>query len=299
MKMQHLLDIKSLSDSDIKEILDLAQEYADGKISAEKLRGKIIFNLFFENSTRTHVSFETAAYRLGANVVNWSVESSSMNKGESFIDTITTLNAMHPDAIVIRHSEYGAPISVSKNAKCPVINAGDANRSHPTQALLDALTLRQKFGKDISGLEIAICGDISHSRVASSSMRLFQRLGANVRIIAPQEFMPDEIPLNVQAFKSMKDGLINVNAIMMLRTQKERMEKGKIPNDNAYHEKWGLTKDLLALADANAVVLHPRPMNRGVEISSDVADDPKRSLILRQVENGVFVRMAVLDLLLA
>lgn len=298
MDAHHLLDIQSLSDRDISSILERAEIYAKGMMDQTLLRGQIIFNLFFENSTRTATSFETAAKRLGAEVVHWSRTASSMAKGESFADTIATLSAMGPDAIILRHEEYGTPGWVAAHVRCPVINGGDSWRAHPTQALLDALTLRQHFG-NLKGLEVAICGDIAHSRVANSNMRLLPRLGVRVRVIAPPAFMPESLPEGVLAFSCLEEGLSGVQAIMMLRIQNERMAASDIPDPTTYHAHWGLTLERLALAAPGSVVLHPGPMNRGIEIADDVADDPQRSLILKQVANGVPVRMAVLDLLLS
>jgi aspartate carbamoyltransferase catalytic subunit len=300
--MKHLLGIEDLNKDEIEDILSRAQYYADalksGKWDHKKLDGKIVLTLFFEPSTRTVISFDIAAKRLGANVINWQAESSSMVKNESFLDTILTLNAMHPDAIILRHSEYGAPGFVAKRAACPVINGGDSWREHPTQALLDALTIRQEKGR-IEGLTVAICGDVAHSRVANSNAILLSKLGAKVRIIAPEFLMPEKFAVKgVETFTELEDGLPGCDAVMMLRIQKERMQKIKVPDDATYHNKYGLTTDRLKLAKPDAIVMHPGPMNRNVEISDDVADDPKRSVITRQVANGIPTRMAVLDLLI-
>lgn len=303
MSMKHLTGINNLTDEDIAAILELSQDYADTlakrNLPAPLSRGRVVLSLFFEPSTRTRVSFELAAHRLGARVINWDQEHSALVKGETFDDTITTLNAMRPDAIIIRHSEYGAPDYVAARVDCPVINAGDAHREHPTQALLDALTLRQHFGQ-LEGLTVAICGDVSHSRVASSDIQLLSRLGARVRVIAPQNLMPTSFAVEgVESFNRLEDGLPGCDAVMMLRLQKERMGEGLVESDAAFHAQYGLTLERLNLAGKHAVVLHPGPMNRGIEIADSVADDPARSLILKQVENGVAVRMAVLDLLLS
>ena len=300
--MNHCTGIQNLTDADINAILSRAQDFADQINAGEKitptLNGRIVMNLFFENSTRTRTSFETAALRLGAQIINWDVATSSAKKNESFSDTIATLAQYDPDAIVIRHSEYGAPDYVAKQVQCPVINAGDSWREHPTQALLDALTIRQTKGK-IAGLNIAICGDVAHSRVASSNMMLLTRLGAHVRVIAPDFLMPEKFPSpTIEKFTSMDDGLPGCDIVMMLRNQKERMDASRIPSDIAFFNQYGLTADRLALAKPDCHVMHPGPMNRGVEIADDVADAPERSLILKQVRNGVPVRMAVLDLLL-
>ncbi len=301
---KHLTGIEPLSTADITAILDIAQDYVDMAAEEESpaptLKGKVILNLFFENSTRTRTSFEIAAKRLGAEVVNWSVATSSMKKDETFDDTIATLNALGPDAVIIRHSEYGAPDYVAARVDCPVINAGDSHRAHPTQALLDALTIRQAKGA-LEGLTVAICGDLSHSRVAASNIHLLSKMGATIHLIAPPSLMvnPNKLPDGtIKMFDSMEDGLPGCDAVMMLRVQKERMEDSEIPDDTAYFHQYGLTQERLALAKPGAIVLHPGPINRGVEIADDVADDPVQSMILRQVANGVFVRMAVLDLLL-
>ncbi|HEY8191917.1 MAG TPA: aspartate carbamoyltransferase catalytic subunit [Alphaproteobacteria bacterium] len=299
---QHLTGINALSPDDIRTILDRAQDYArrleDSSFRSDLLRGRVIMSLFFENSTRTRVSFEMAAKRLGADVINWDVEASSLKKGESFSDTISTLNAMKPDAIVIRHSEFGAPDYVAQRVDCPVINAGDSWREHPTQALLDALTLQQRGLKLDGSLTVAICGDIAHSRVASSNMILLRKMGVNVNIIAPAPLMPKKLPAGgVKTFSSLEEGLKGCDAVMMLRLQRERMQDGMIGSEDEYFRQYGLTMEKLALAEPAALVMHPGPMNRGVEIADDVADDPTRSLILQQVANGVPVRMAVLGLL--
>jgi len=298
----HLLGINELSTKDITLILDLADDYANRihkkSFHSDLLKGSIIFTLFFEDSTRTRVSFELAAKRLGADVIAWDPEKSSLSKGETLTDTILTLGAMNPDAIIVRHSEYNAPHFISKHVACPVINAGDSHREHPTQALLDALTLRRHFGR-IEGLKVAICGDIAHSRVANSNMILLHKLGAQVHIIAPPALKPEKFPVaDIKVFETMAEGLAGCDAVMMLRNQKERMQAGLIESDEAFFRSYGLTYEKLGYAAPHAVVLHPGPMNRGVEIDSALADDPARSLILKQVALGVPVRMAVLDLLL-
>ena len=297
-----LTGIGLLEASDIHHILGRAQYFADilekDDPVPQTLAGKIIFNLFFENSTRTRLSFEMAAKRLGADIINWDTTSSSVSKGETFDDTIKTLNAMRPDGIIIRHSEYGAPEYVANNVECSVVNAGDSWREHPTQALLDALTIKQVKGK-IEGLTIAICGDVAHSRVAASNIILLTKLGAKVRVIAPHFLMPQKFPADgIKTFETLEDGLPDCDIVMMLRNQKERMEAGLIKDDAAFFNQYGLTTDRLALAQPDAHVMHPGPMNRNVEIADDVADDPQKSLITRQVANGVPTRMAVLDLVL-
>lgn len=299
--MKHLLGIADLSVDEIEDLLSRAQHYADGLAkgkSYQKLDNKIVLMLFFEPSTRTVISFDMAAKRLGAEVINWQVENSSMTKNESFLDTILTLNAMGPDAIVIRHTEYGAPGFVASRAGCPVINGGDSWREHPTQALLDALTIRQMKGT-LEGLTVSICGDVAHSRVASSNAILLSKMGAKVRIIAPEFLMPEKFPVaSVETFTELEEGLPGSDVVMMLRIQKERMQQSNIPDDITYHNKYGLTAERLVLAKKDAIVMHPGPMNRNVEISDEVADDPKRSVIQRQVTNGVATRMAVLDALI-
>ncbi len=294
----HLPDIESLTDDNIKMILDKAHDFAENGFK-QTLKGKIIFNLFLEDSTRTRMSFEVAAKRLGADVVNFNSGSSSMKKGESDTDTFQTLNAYAPDALIIRSSDYNAPRFAMTQFDCPVINAGDSWRAHPSQALLDALTLQRHFGHDLTDKTIAICGDIAHSRVARSNYELLSRLGLTIHIIAPELLMPK--PTEFQAakrFTSMDEGLKGVDAVMMLRIQKERMNEGFSGDDHDFFIDYGLTQDRLSLCNTESVVLHPGPMNRGVEIADDVADDPKRSLILNQVTNGIPTRMAILDTLI-
>ena len=284
-------------------MLDLAHEYAialdKGDFRSDRLKGRVIVNMFMENSTRTRTSFEMAALRLNASLINWDAETSSLKKGESFTDTVRTLGAMRPDAIIIRSADYNAPHAVAQLVECPVINAGDSWREHPSQALLDALTLERHFKtKGLKGLTIAICGDVSHSRVAGSGMQIFSRLGASVRVIAPPFLMPNKFPIEgVGTCTSLEEGLPGCDVVMMLRNQKERMNEDLIPSDAAFYRQYGLTPERLALANKQAVVMHPAPMNRGVEISDEVADDPIRSLIFAQMQNGVPARMAILDLL--
>lgn len=301
LSVGHLTGIAPLSDADIRALLDRARalkaEMKSPGFISDRLKGKIILNVFYEDSTRTRNSFEIAARRLGAEVVTWDKGTSSAKKGETFLDTILNLNAMGPDAIVLRHSEYGAPDFVAGRVGCPVINAGDSWREHPTQALLDALTMIEAKGT-LEGLTVAICGDVAHSRVAGSNMILLTRMGAKVRIIAPPSLMPQKLPASdVETFSSLEEGLPGADIVMMLRIQKERMESSEIPSDAAYFNQYGLTPARLALAGPQALVMHPGPMNRGVEIADEVADDPARSLILKQVANGIPVRMAVMDLL--
>ncbi len=300
--MQHLLGIGDLDTDEINRILDKAQDYAEalneGTLDQDLLAGKIILNLFFENSTRTLTSFEMAAKRLGAKVINWNAQTSSLNKGETFGDTIDTLNAMRPDGVVIRHSEYGAPGFVAKRMDCPVINGGDSWREHPTQALLDALTIRQHFGK-VQGLCVAIIGDIAHSRVAASNIILLSKMGASVRVVAPEVLMPEKFAAEgIGKFTDLEEGITDCDIVMTIRPQKERMDSVLI-QDALYYREYGLTHEKLAAAKKNAMVLDPGPFLRNVQISDALADDAERFLYSKQVANGVPTRMAVLDLLLS
>jgi aspartate carbamoyltransferase catalytic subunit len=299
---ENLTGVDHLSKKDIEYILDYAETYKNKVENKTPLKpslsGKVIFNLFFENSTRTRVSFELAAKKLGAEIVNFDFNSSSVNKGESFLDTILTLEAMKPDGVIIRHSEYGAPEFLSKHMNCPIINAGDSWREHPTQALLDALTIREKKN-GLNGLKIAICGDIAHSRVASSNIKLLSKMGAHIHLIAPTYLLPEKIETkNTHTFDNLEDGLKDCDIVMTLRIQKERMEAGLIKSDIDYFNSFGITHDKLKFAKKDAFIMHPGPMNRGIEIADDVADDPDKSLILDQVANGVYIRMAILNLLI-
>ena len=289
-----LLSIDSLSDDQVATILDRADHwFAENRAgrSADQLKGKLVFNLFYETSTRTAMSFAAATHRLGASPVFLPVEQSSIKKGETFEDTARTLNAMRPDAVVIRHRENGAPAAVALIMDCPVINAGDGTNEHPTQALLDAATIRRHFGR-VDGLRVAICGDIRHSRVARSNAKLLPRLGAEVRLAGPQAFMPDGVPA-----LSVDEAIAGADVVMMLRVQRERLEEDLNDAPGEYLDRYGLTAERLSRAAPNAAVMHPGPMNRGIEIESAVADDPERSLITLQVEMGVAVRMACLELL--
>lgn len=300
--MKHLLGIDDLSSDEIQDILNRADYYAralkDGRWDRDKLKNKIILTLFFESSTRTLTSFDMAAKRLGADVVNWNAELSSLNKDETFSDTIDTLSAMEPDCIIIRHSEYGAPGFVANRVNCPVINAGDSWREHPSQALLDALTIIQEKDK-LEGLTVAICGDVAHSRVASSNAKLLTKMGAHVRFVAPEFLMPQKLPVeSIECFDNLEEGIKDADVVMTLRIQKERMDRGSIPSDAAYFNNYGLTLERLAFAKKDALVMHPGPMNRGVEIADEVADDPTRSLMKKQVANGIPTRMAILDMVM-
>jgi aspartate carbamoyltransferase catalytic subunit len=292
----HLLSIDSLSDDQIGTLLDRGQHWAqanrDRAAGDGPLAGSIVFNLFYENSTRTLMSFSVAAHRLGAQVVTLPVEHSSAKKGESLDDTARTLGAMRPDALVIRHFENGAPERMAKIMDCPVINAGDGTNEHPTQALLDALTIRSRFGR-IEGVTVAICGDIKHSRVARSNAKLLARLGAEVRLAGPPALLPGDL----SGSGDVDAAIDGADVVMMLRVQRERLEDDLGDAPGEYLARYGLTAERLKRASADAVVMHPGPMNRGVEIASEVADDPERSLIPLQVEMGVAVRMACLEYL--
>jgi aspartate carbamoyltransferase catalytic subunit len=298
---RHLLGIEGLSREDIQHVLDVADGYVELNRQAEKkrtlLRGRTIINCFFENSTRTRTSFEVAGKRLGADVINMSVAASSMHKGETLIDTAMTLNAMHPDVLIVRHPESGAVQLLSEKLDCAVINAGDGSHEHPTQALLDALTILRRKGR-LGGLTVAICGDVLHSRVARSNIALLNIMGARVRVVAPRTLLPAEIErLGVEVFHNMAAGLADVDIVMMLRLQSERMHGAFIPSTREYFHFFGLDYEKLGAAKPDALIMHPGPMNRGVEIGSEVADDIDRSLIRSQVEMGVAVRMACLEIL--
>jgi aspartate carbamoyltransferase catalytic subunit len=298
---RHLLGIEGLSPDEITLLLDRAEIYVDQNRQADKkksvLRGRTIINLFFEASTRTRTSFELAGKRLGGDVINMSVSTSSIKKGETLIDTSMTLNAMHPDVLVVRHPDSGAVQLLAEKVNCAVINAGDGSHEHPTQALLDALTIRRRRGR-LQGLLVAICGDIVHSRVARSNIHLLQTMGARVRLIAPRTLIPAEAErLGVEVFDDMAVGLEGCDIVMMLRLQSERMHANFFPSIREYFHFFGLDYEKLERAKEDALIMHPGPMNRGVEIDSVVADDFGRSVIREQVEMGVAVRMACLELL--
>ena len=296
---KHLLGIEGLSRVDIGTLLERANQYAENRVSnaSEILRGKTIITLFFEDSTRTQSSFELAGKRLGANLMNMALRTSSMGKGETLIDTAVTLNAMRPDLIIIRHSASGAVALLSQKVDCSVVNAGDGAHEHPTQALLDALTIQRAKGK-LEGLRIAICGDILHSRVARSNIHLLTTMGAQVKVIAPTSLLPKGIEdIGAEAYTNMREGLKDCDIVMALRLQRERMGDSFIPSTQEYFHRYGLDREKLSYAKPDALVMHPGPMNRGVEIDSDIADDPNRSLIRTQVSMGIAVRMAALDLL--
>ncbi len=297
---RHLLGIEGLSAHDITGLLDLSEEYVELNRQVDKkrtvLRGRTQVNLFFEASTRTQSSFEIAGKRLGADVMNMSVSSSSMRKGETLMDTAVTLNAMHPDILVVRHHASGAVELLARKVDGSVINAGDGAHEHPTQALLDALTIRRNKGR-IEGLVIAICGDVLHSRVARSNIILLNTMGARVRVVAPSTLLPQGIErMGVEVARDMREGLDGADIVMMLRLQRERMNGSFVPSSGEYFRYFGLDQKKLAYAKSDALVMHPGPMNRGVEIDSIVADGAQ-SLIREQVEMGVAVRMAVLEAL--
>ncbi|HYD07189.1 MAG TPA: aspartate carbamoyltransferase catalytic subunit [Reyranella sp.] len=298
---RHLLGIEGLSADEITRLLDLSQSYAeqpkDDPRARALLRGRTVMNLFFENSTRTLTSFELAAKRLGADVINMAVGTSSIKKGETLLDTAMTLNAMGPDVLIVRHPESGAVSLLSQKVDGAVVNAGDGRHEHPTQALLDALTIRRRRGK-IQGLIVAICGDVLHSRVARSNIHLLTKLGAKVRVIAPTTLLPSQVDkMGVEVFTDMRKGLKDADVVMMLRLQLERMQGAYVPSIREYFHFFGLDYEKLEVAKPDAIIMHPGPMNRGVEIDSELADDINRSVIREQVEMGVAVRMACLDAL--
>ena len=296
---RHLLGIEGMSVMTMHALLDRASYFADNLTNDVEptLKGQTIVNLFFENSTRTRVSFEVAAKKLGASVLNISVAGSSVKKGETLVDTATTLNAMHPDILVVRHHAAGTPSLLSHYVDAGIINAGDGRREHPTQALLDALTIKRRFGH-IEGLRIAICGDIANSRVARSNLYLLGGLGAEIRFVSPSTLLPPAIgDMGVHVYHDMIEGIKECDIVMMLRLQTERMEGRETPSQHEYFKLFGLDKEKLEAAAPNAMIMHPGPMNRGVEIDSLIADDHERSLIQKQVEMGVATRMACLEAL--
>ena len=301
-KSHNLIESKDLSKKEIECFLNESFKYI--KFNKEKLKkidilkGRTIFNLFFEDSTRTRTSFEVAAKRLGADLINVALKDSSINKGETLLDTMTTINSMSPDVLIVRHPEEGISKKISKIVNACVINAGDGSHEHPTQALLDALTIKRRFNS-FNNLQIAICGDILHSRVARSNIEILSKLGANINVIGPQTLIPKELQdLGVNIFYDMKKGLKNCDIVMMLRIQKERIVGTHVPNEKEYFLKFGLDYKKLAYAKKKAFVMHPGPMNRGVEIDTNLADDITRSLIQEQVTMGVAIRMACLEILI-
>ena len=302
ISQKHLHGIKDLTVDDINKILELSNFFKLNNREKDKnypiLKGRTIINLFFEPSTRTLISFEIAAKRLGADVINMNIEGSSLRKGESLQDTAHTLGAMNPDLVIIRHGIDNATKQISEILSCPIINAGEGINEHPTQALLDALTIKNRFN-NFSKLQIAICGDILHSRVARSNIIILSKLGAKVNVIGPKQWLPKNInKLPVEVYTDMKKGLKNCDIVMMLRIQKERIVGKIMPNQKTYFNKYGLDYNKLKYAKKNAFVMHPGPMNRGVEIDSKLADDITRSLIQEQVAMGVAIRMACLDILI-
>ena len=301
-KKIHLVETDDLNKDEIEFILNEAKKFISfNKKKIKKnnlLEGRTIFNLFFEDSTRTRTSFEVAAKRLSADLINVAVKDSSINKGETLLDTMTTINSMNPDVLIIRHPEEGISKKISESVDACVINAGDGSHEHPTQALLDALTIQNRF-KKFTKLQIAICGDILHSRVARSNIIILSKLGAKINVIAPKEWLPKNInSLPVKVYSDMQKGLSNCDIVMMLRIQKERIIKKIMPNQKNYFKKYGLDYKKLKYAKKNAFVMHPGPMNRGVEIDSKLADDITRSLIQEQVAMGVAIRMACLEILI-
>lgn len=300
-RQKHLLGIEPLHPTEITTILDVADTYVDLNRQEHKhsdaLKGMTQINMFFENSTRTQSSFELAGKRLGADVMNMSMQASSIKKGETLIDTALTLNAMHPDLLVVRHPHSGAVDLLAEKVNCAVLNAGDGKHEHPTQALLDALTIRRAKGR-LHRLSIAICGDIAHSRVARSNLILLGKMENRVRLVGPPTLIPAGMSeLGCEVYEDMEEGLKDVDVVMMLRLQKERMDGGFIPSEREYFHRYGLDAAKLAHAKPDAIVMHPGPMNRGVEIDGTIADDINRSVIQEQVEMGVAVRMAAMDLL--
>ncbi len=299
-RAKHLLGIEHLAPDEISTLLDLADQYANKPTDVRHrsvLAGMTQINMFFENSTRTQASFELAGKRLGADVMNMAMQASSIKKGETLIDTALTLNAMHPDLLIMRHPHSGAVDLLAQKVNAAVLNAGDGLHEHPTQALLDALTIRRAKGR-LHRLSVAICGDVAHSRVARSNIILLGKMENRVRLIAPPTLMPAGInEFGCEVFDNMEEGLQDVDVVMMLRLQKERMDGGFIPSEREYFHRYGLDAAKLAFAKPDAIVMHPGPMNRGVEIDGTIADDINRSVIQTQVEMGVAVRMAAMDLL--
>ena len=299
-RARHLLGIDHLAPEEIRSVLDLADRYVDlnrRTKSADVLAGMTQINMFFEASTRTQASFELAGKRLGADVMTMQVAHSSVKKGETLIDTALTLNAMHPDLLVVRHPSSGAVNLLASKVNCAVLNAGDGRHEHPTQALLDALTIRRAKGR-IQRLTVAICGDIAHSRVARSNLILLGKMENRIRLIGPPTLMPAGVnEFGCEVFDDMREGLAGCDVVMMLRLQRERMDGGFIPSEREYYHRYGLDAEKLAFAAPDAIVMHPGPMNRGVEIDGSLADDIRRSVIQEQVEMGVAVRMACMDLL--
>lgn len=301
LRGRHLLGIEPLHPQEITALLDLSEHYAKSNRTPERgsdvLAGLTQINMFFENSTRTQASFELAGKRLGAVVMNMGMQASSIKKGETLIDTALTLNAMHPDLLVVRHPHSGAVNLLASKVNCAVLNAGDGRHEHPTQALLDALTIRRAKGR-LHRLTVAICGDIAHSRVARSNILLLGKMENRVRLVGPETLIPSGAgDWGVEVSHDMAEGLADADVVMMLRLQKERMDGGFIPSEREYYHRYGLDAAKLSAAKPDAIVMHPGPMNRGVEIDGTLADDINRSVIQEQVEMGVAVRMAAMEML--
>ena len=301
LSIKNLQSIKDLTVQDIENIINTAKLFKNNNKEQNKsipiLSGRTIINLFFEPSTRTLISFEIAAKRLGADIINMNIEGSSLRKGETLSDTADTLNSMNPDLVIIRHSISGAINEISSRLKCPIISAGEGSIEHPTQALLDAFTIQDK-GKNFKDIVVSICGDIEHSRVARSNYYLLKKMGATIRFVAPKYFMPKNIQdFDVEYFDSLEKGIDASDVVMMLRIQKERIDNTELPSVNDYYESFGLTYEKLKKAKNNVIVMHPGPINRNIEIESSLADDLSKSVINEQVENGVSVRMACLAMM--
>ena len=301
LSIKNLQSIKDLTVQDIENIINTAKLFKNNNKEQNKsipiLSGRTIINLFFEPSTRTLISFEIAAKRLGADIINMNIEGSSLRKGETLSDTADTLNSMNPDLVIIRHSISGAINEISSRLKCPIISAGEGSIEHPTQALLDAFTIQDK-GKNFKDVVVSICGDIEHSRVARSNYYLLKKMGAKIRFVAPEYFMPKNIQdFDVEYFDSLEKGIDASDVVMMLRIQKERIDNTELPSVDDYYQSFGLTYEKLKKAKNNVIVMHPGPINRNIEIESSLADDLSKSVINEQVENGVSVRMACLAMM--
>lgn len=301
LSIKNLQSIKDLTIQDIENIINTAKLFKNNNKEQNKsipiLSGRTIINLFFEPSTRTLISFEIAAKRLGADIINMNIEGSSLRKGETLSDTADTLNSMNPDLVIIRHSISGAINEISSRLKCPIISAGEGSIEHPTQALLDAFTIQDK-GKNFKDIVVSICGDIEHSRVARSNYYLLKKMGAKIRFVAPEYFMPKNIQdFDVEYFDNLEKGIDASDVVMMLRIQKERIDNTELPSVDDYYQSFGLTYEKLKKAKNNVIVMHPGPINRNIEIESSLADDLSKSVINEQVENGVSVRMACLAMM--
>jgi len=301
LSIKNLQSIKDLTVQDIENIINTAKLFKNNNKEQNKsipiLSGRTIINLFFEPSTRTLISFEIAAKRLGADIINMNIEGSSLRKGETLSDTADTLNSMNPDLVIIRHSISGAINEISSRLKCPIISAGEGSIEHPTQALLDAFTIQDK-GKTFKDIVVSICGDIEHSRVARSNYYLLKKMGAKIRFVAPEYFMPKNIQdFDVEYFDNLEKGIDSSDVVMMLRIQKERIDNTELPSVDDYYQSFGLTYEKLKKAKNNVIVMHPGPINRNIEIESSLADDLSKSVINEQVENGVSVRMACLAMM--